>query len=155
MTPSNWLYAFLKNYERFRPTAYPATPAERAKGIWTIGYGHTGGVKENDTCTLQQAEEWLHQDVVNATVQVNRFIHVPLTQAQFDALVSLVFNLGMGRQDGVKGDIADSTLLHKLNAKDYAGAAAEFKKWDHQAGKELPGLLSRRTAEAAHFMGQS
>jgi lysozyme len=152
MIPSPWLFAFLKNYEKFRPTAYPATAAERAKGIWTIGYGHTGGVKENDTCSLAQAEEWLHQDVTTAAVQVNNAVHVTLTQNQYDALVSLVFNLGMGRRDGVKGDIADSTLLAKLNARDYAGAAAQFSRWDHQAGKELPGLEKRREAEAAHFL---
>lgn len=146
MIPSAWLYDFLKYYERFRPTAYPATAAERRRGIWTIGYGHTRGVKEGDTCTLAQANEWLHQDATTAAVAVNRLVKVPLNQNQYDALVSLCFNIGVGAFE-------ESTLLRKLNAGGYAGAQAEFKRWDRQAAKELPGLERRRVAEANHFGG--
>lgn len=143
LVASPWLYAFLESYEKFRPCAYPATAAERAKGIWTCGYGHTKGVKEGDTCTMAQALEWLHQDIANAVIAVRRTL-VALTQNQFDALVSLVFNCGP--------DPLTHTLGHLLNASDYAGAAAQFKRWDKQGQKELQGLLDRRTAEAAHFM---
>lgn len=145
MTPSPWLYAFLKNWERFRPTAYPATAAERAKGIWTLAWGHTHGVKEGDTCTMTQGQEWLQDDTANAVLEVCKLVNVLLNQAQFDALVSLVFDCGP--------DPLLHTMGHKLNAGDFAGAAAEFEKWDHQDGKVLDGLLSRRTAEAAHFKG--
>lgn len=140
MTPSAWLYAFLKQYERFRPTAYLPTPRD----VPTIGYGHTRGVKMGDTCTMAQAEEWLAQDVVGATADVNRVTH-PLTQNQYDAVASLVFNIGGPAFE-------TSTLLRKLNAGDMAGAALEFPKWDGQAGATLPGLLSRREAEQAHFL---
>lgn len=143
MTPSPWLYDFLKRYERFRPTAYPATAAERAKGIWTIGYGHTKGVKEGDTCTMAQAEEWLHQDTVNAVMEVRKHVRVPLTQNQFDALVSLTFNCGPPPLERTMGTL--------LNGGHYAGAAAQFKRWDRQAGKVLAGLDDRRAAEAARF----
>lgn len=143
MTPSPWLYDFLKSKERFRPTAYAATPAERAKGIWTIGWGHTKGVKEGDTCTMAQAIEWLHDDTAEAVLEVCKLVHVPLTQPQFDALVSLVFNAGP--------EPLLKTMGHKLNAGDYAGAQAEFTKWDHQRGKWVRGLDIRRDEEAARF----
>lgn len=147
MQPSPWLWQFLKQYERFRPTAYPATAEERRKGIWTLGWGHTKGVKEGDTCNTSQAEQWLHEDVAEAVREVNSLVHVPLTQGQADALYSVTFNCGP--------DPLTHTLGHKLNAGDYAGAVAEFKRWDRQAGKELPGLLKRRVAEAQHFTGSA
>jgi lysozyme len=153
MQPSQWLFDFLKSYEKFRPTAYAATKAEYAKGIWTLGWGHTKNVKEGDTCTRDQAEQWLHADVAEAVHNICQAVTVKLAQAQFDAVISLTFNAGYGKRDGKKGDIADSTLLAKLNAGDFAGAAAEFPKWDKQAGKEVPGLLTRRLAEQAHFIG--
>lgn len=143
MTPSPWLWTLLESYEKFRPTAYPATAAERAKGIWTIGYGHTAGVKENDTCTMDQAVAFLHQDVASAVAAVCRLVRVPLTQNQFDALVSLTFNCGTAP--------LVMTLGNLLNSGNYTGAAGEFKKWDKQAGVELDGLEKRRLVEAAHF----
>lgn len=143
MTPSPWLYSLLESYEKFRPTAYPATASERARGIWTIGYGHTKGVKEGDTCTMAQAVAWLHEDVVAAVAAVCRLVRATLTQNQFDALVSLVFNCGPAPLTG--------TLGAELNLGNYAAAAAEFKRWDRQAGTELDGLEKRRLVEAAHF----
>lgn len=143
MVPSPWLYNFLKSFERFRPSAYPATKKEKAKGIWTLGYGHTEGVKEGDTCTMAQALEWLQDDTAGAVLEVCRLVKVPLNQNQFDALVSLVFNCG--------DEPLLMTLGHKLNAGDYAGAQAEFTRWDHQGGEWVKGLDARRDAEAARF----
>jgi lysozyme len=143
MVPSPWLYDFLKGYERYRPTAYAATQAERAKGIWTIGWGHTKSVKEGDTCTMAEAMEWLQDDVAEAVLMVCSLVKVTLSQNQFDALVSLVFNAGP--------DPLHKTMGHKLNAGDYAGAHAEFTKWDHQGGVWIKGLDIRRDAEAARF----
>lgn len=147
MTPSPWLYAFLKDFEKFRPTAFKPTP----KDVWTIAWGHTHGVKEGDTCTTVQGYLWLAEDVEYDVTGVNYLVTVPLTQEQFDALISLTYNIGIGVHDGKKGDFADSTLLVKLNAGDYVGAAAEFPKWNMQAGKVLPGLTTRRIAERLHF----
>lgn len=141
LQPSPWLISFIKLYERFRPTAYKPTP----KDVWTCGWGHTAGVSQFTTCDTPTAEGWIRMDLAEAVTEVKNKVTVPLTQAQFDALVSLVFNAGP--------DPLLMTLGHKLNAGDYAGAAAEFKRWDRQAGKELPGLEKRRLAEAQHFAG--
>lgn len=140
MTPSPWLYDFLKRYERFRPTAFKPTKND----VWTIAWGHTHGVKEGDTCTYDQGEAWLAGDVAGAAVFVNAHCRVPLSQAQYDALVSLVFNIGGPA-------FRESTLLRKLNARDYAGASAEFPRWNKQARRVLAGLTERRAAERARF----
>jgi lysozyme len=145
MTPSPWLATFLKTYEKFRPTAYAATGDERRRGIWTCGWGHTHGVTETTTCTMDQANAWLADDIAQRAVAiVNQHVTVPLTQNQFDALCSLVFNCGP--------DPLFYTLGSLLAAKDYKGAAAQFPRWDRQAGVELPGLEKRRDAEMAHFL---
>lgn len=140
MTPSPWLYDFLKQWEKFRPTAYKPTKDD----AWTIGFGSTIGVKEGDTCTLEQACEWLKEDAEDAADAVRSRMLAKLTQNQFDSLVSLVFNIG-------EVQFATSTLLRNLNANDYAGAQEQFHVWNHQAGKVLGGLTKRRAAEAEHF----
>lgn len=140
MTPSSWLYSFLKSYEKFRPTAFKPT----VNDVWTIAWGHTRGVKEGDTCTMAQGEVWIHEDIGWAVADVNGKAKVPLNQNQFDALGSLTFNIGGPAFEG-------STLLRLLNAGDYAGCAAQFPRWDRQAGAVLNGLLGRRDAEMAHF----
>lgn len=113
-------------------------------GVWTIGDGHTKDVKEGDTCTKEQAEQWLLEDVQEAVDAVNRLVTVDLTQNQFDALVDFTFNLG-------SGNLAHSTLLKLLNSGDYAGAAQHFKDWDRAGGVVRSGLLRRRLAEADLF----
>lgn len=141
MTPSPWLYAFLKGFEKFRPTGYKPTK----KDVWTAGYGHTQGVTEQTTCSTDEAEAWLKQDVTWAADCVNdRVTFLNLTQHEFDALVSLVFNIGAT-------NFASSTLLKLLNAGKLAQASAEFPKWDKQAGVVLNGLLARRQAEERYF----
>jgi lysozyme len=140
MQPSQWLYDFLKGFEKFRPTGYKPTP----KDVWTAGYGHTNGVTATTTCTLAEAEAWLHSDVASAVNLINDHVTVALTQHEFDALVSLVFNIG-------SGNFLGSTMLRLLNAGNYAGASAEFPKWDKQAGAVLQGLLTRRIAEERYF----
>ena len=144
MTPSAWLWTFLKQYERFRPTAYAATADERRRGIWTIGWGHTEGVKEGDTCTQAQADAWLHSDVFAAVMDVNKLVVRWLNQNQFDALVSLRFNIGAG-------NFAGSGLLKFVNALNDVKAAADFINWDKQSGVVLDGLENRREAEAARY----
>jgi lysozyme len=113
-------------------------------GVPTIGYGHTHGVAMGMTCTQEQAEQWLQQDVQVAVQAVNNLVTVPLTQQQFDALVDFTFNLGSGA-------LQHSTLLRLLNSGNYQGAAGEFEKWDKAGGKVLPGLLRRRQAERDMF----
>ena len=113
-------------------------------GVPTIGYGHTAGVAMGQTITQQQADDYLRRDVRQFERAVARLATVPLTQGQFDALVSFAFNLG-------EGALAQSTLLRLLNAGDYAGAAAQFDRWNKAGGRVLPGLVRRRAAERALF----
>ncbi|WP_151837834.1 MULTISPECIES: lysozyme [unclassified Acinetobacter] len=118
-------------------------------GVWTIGYGTTmingTKVKKGDTCTLEQAKSYFAHDLKRFEASVNNQVKVPLSQNQFDALVSLVYNIG-------SGNFASSTLLKKLNAKDYAGAADQFPRWNKAGGKVLNGLIRRRDAERALFL---
>lgn len=113
-------------------------------GVPTIGYGHTAGVAMGQTITQQQADDYLRRDVRQFERAVARLVTVPLTQGQFDALVSFAFNLG-------EGALAQSTLLRLLNAGDHAGAADQFDRWNKAGGRVLPGLVRRRAAERALF----
>ena len=114
-------------------------------GVWTIGFGHTLGVQQGDACTLAQAYIWLLADVKEAVHYVNCLVRVPLTQGEFDALVDFVFNVGPHA-------FRCSTLLHFLNAGDFADAANEFVKWDHVKGKVCRDLFLRREEERSEFV---
>ena len=133
----------VKAHEGLRLEAY-LCPA----GVWTIGYGTTRmdgrPVRRGDTITLAQAEELLRDDVSRFERAVNRLITVPLSQGQFDALVSFTYNLGEGALEG-------STLRRVLNEGDYAGAAEQLDRWVNGGGKRLPGLVRRRAEERALF----
>lgn len=115
-------------------------------GVLTIGYGSTGShVYPNQKITEKQAEELLLNDISRFEKGVNDFVKVPLNQNQFDALVSFSFNLGLG-------NLRSSTLLKKLNNKDYLGAANEFPRWNRAGGKVLNGLTRRRLREKELFL---
>jgi spore coat assembly protein SafA len=134
----------VKNAEGLSLTAY-----KDSGGVWTIGYGHTAGVKPGEKITPAQAQQYLKDDMATAENAVRNDVKVPLTQGQFDALVSLTYNVGAGA-------LQSSTLLKKLNAGDYAGAQAQFGKWvygQNSKGNEviLPGLVTRRQNEADLF----
>jgi len=130
----------IKRFEGCQLSAYRC-PA----GVLTIGYGHTHGVHAGDTCTPRQAELWLTEDCSVAELTIESNVKVPVNQNQFDALVSFVFNLGAG-------NFVKSTLLKKLNAGDYTGAAIEFDCWVNAGGRKLPGLVKRRAAERELFL---
>ncbi|HEY2011377.1 MAG TPA: lysozyme [Rhizomicrobium sp.] len=123
--------------EGLRLQAYPDQG-----GIWTIGYGHTHGVKPGDVCTQAQAEAWLEQDLTFAQATVESLVKVPLTDNQFAALVSFAFNVGAGK-------FAGSTLLKRLNAGNYAGVPQYLTAWVFCDGKVNDGLVQRRAREAA------
>jgi lysozyme len=136
--------SLIKQWEGLRLKAY-----RDAAGILTIGYGHTGpDVVEGMTITQEQADALLRKDIEKAERAVSTLVKVPLTQEQFDSIVSFVFNCGVGA-------FQRSTLLKKLNAGDYDGAAAEFDKWVYitRGGQKvkLSGLVKRRAAERALF----
>lgn len=113
-------------------------------GVWTIGYGHTNGVKKGQKITEKQAEIFLREDIKKFENGVKKAVFVPLTQNQFDALVSFTYNCGLGA-------FKNSTLRKKLNAKDYTGAAKEFLRWNKSNGRVLDGLKRRRNAEKDLF----
>jgi len=133
--------ALTQQSEGLRLTAY-----QDSVGVWTIGYGHTGSeVRRGLSITEQQALDLLKKDVADASAAVNKLVAVPLKQHQFDALLDFVFNLGADR-------LAKSTLLRKLNAGDFAGAAEQFMVWVRAGNEVLPGLVTRRKAERAMFL---
>lgn len=114
-------------------------------GLLTIGYGHTGpDVFAGQVITQEEADALLTVDLQRACAAVARQVHVPLTDNQFQALVSFVFNIG-------EGAFAKSTLCRLLNAQEYPIAAGEFMKWDHGGGKVLAGLTKRREMEMMLF----
>lgn len=133
----------IKSFESLRMRAYPDPATGGAP--WTIGWGHTCGVKSGDSCSLSSAERYLDADLATFEAGVSDLVHVPITHNQFSALVCLAFNIGLGNLRG-------STLLRKLNIRDYGGAADEFLRWDKAAGKQLAGLARRRAAERELFL---
>ena len=137
--------AFIRDHEGCVLHAYP-DPATGGEP-WTIGVGHTGGVKPGDTCTMEQAMQWLRADVAQAEATINRVVKVGLSQDQFDALVSLVFNIG-------GHNFETSTLLKRINALDFDGAADQFPRWNMAAGKMMAGLTKRRFAEMRLFSSE-
>ncbi|MEJ0003475.1 MAG: lysozyme [Pararobbsia sp.] len=112
---------------------------------WTGGWGHTGpDVHYGMDITRELADAWLRADIVVAEAAVKRWVKVPLTQGEYDALVDFVFNVGAG-------NFRRSTLLRKLNAGDKDGAMAEFARWNRAGGVVLGGLVKRREAECMLF----
>src|SRR5471030_715674 len=115
-------------------------------GVWTIGYGTTRGIGPGMTISNEQAERMLQNDIARFEPEIERLVKVLLNQGQWDALMSFTYNLGAT-------NLGSSTLLRLLNAKDYAGAAEQFPRWNKAGGQVLNGLVKRRAAERALFLG--
>ncbi len=128
-------YELIKQFEGLRLEAY-LCPA----GIWTIGYGHTSGVSPNSFITIQEADEYLHRDVAAIEMQLNK-LNLSLRQCQWDAIVSFVFNVGIG-------NFKASTLLAKIRINpDDNSITDEFLRWVYANGKVMRGLQKRRLTE--------
>jgi GH24 family phage-related lysozyme (muramidase) len=137
-----------EGYHKARPDGGCEAYQERINGkldIPTIGWGCTEGVYMGLVWTKEQAEEGLRRELAKHEAAVTRLVTVELNQNQFDALCSFCYNLG-------EGNLSKSTLLRKLNAGDYDGAAAEFARWDKFKGTSVKGLAARRAREAALFL---
>ena len=113
---------------------------------WTIGYGHTSTAHKSMKITEKQANKLLVKDLKWVKDTVDNSIGVELTTGQLEAVYSLVYNIGGSAW-------RKSTLLRKLNRRDYAGAAAEFNRWNKGGGQVLTGLVIRREAETKLFKG--
>lgn len=132
----------IKSFEGCRLKAYKC-PA----GVWTIGYGRTTNVKDGDTCTQAQADEWFDEEYARFRDNVKKLVKVGLTANQLGALTSFAYNCGIGA-------LQTSTLLKKLNKGDLYGAADEFLRWNKAGGKVLAGLTKRRQAERNLFLSE-
>ena len=129
----------IKHFEGCELNAYKC-PA----GVWTIGYGHIKGVSEGLSITQEQAEQMLLDELKEYENYINELVVVDLSQNQFDALVSWVYNLG-------PANLKSSTLLKVLNSGDYAGVPDQIERWNKAGGKVLEGLIRRRLAESSLF----
>jgi len=131
--------ALIKKFEGCRLKAYRCSA-----NVLTIGYGHTGGVKEDDNISQPEADELLKEDIAKFEEYVSDNVIVELKQYQFDALVAWTFNLG-------PGNLRESTMLKKLNDADYTSVPFEMRRWNKAGGKTLDGLIRRRQAEGLLF----
>ncbi len=143
----------IKEFEGLRLEAY-----QDIVGVWTIGYGHTGSdVHPGLTIDDSIAVELLHLDLRKFEDGLNSMVKVELTQNQFDALMSFVYNVGLGGKDksGKLIGFAGSTMLKFLNVSDFLNAALEFPKWRKAGGKVQSALVDRRKKEQELFESQS
>lgn len=136
--------ALIKQFEGWRGVAY-----RDPVGIWTIGYGHTAmagppAPVKGMRISRAEGEEILKRDLATYEAAVNRAVKVRLSQPQFDALVSLCYNIG-------PGNFQKSSVLRAVNRQDWNDAARRFHLWNKAGGRVLPGLVRRRAAEAALF----
>jgi lysozyme len=135
--------SLIKSFESLELKAYKCSA-----NVWTIGYGHTKNVKQDDVITEAQADCYLMQDLYETEKAINKLVRVPLSQNQYDALCSLVFNIGSYA-------FSKSTLLAKLNVGDYVGASEQFRGWNKitQSNKKIisAGLVRRRQTEEDLF----
>lgn len=151
--------ALMHSFEDLRLRAYP--DPQSGGDPWSIGWGNTQyadgrKVRRGDVITKQQADDEFAFDLIEFEAMVNDAVTVPLTQGQFDALVSIVYNVGPGSRykSGILklNDGRPSTLLRKLNAGDYKGAADQFDLWISRGTPAEKGLRRRRAAEKALFL---
>lgn len=146
----------IKHFEGLRLKAYRCSA-----GILTIGYGHTGAdVKVGAVISKEKAEELLRADVAQFERDVMSLLKVPVTQSQFDALVSFAFNVGSDiDKDTIAEGLGDSTLMKMVNIREWEKASQEFLKWDKARDPKtkklvaLAGLTKRRRAEHLLFLG--
>ena len=134
--------SLIKKFEGCELEAYKC-----AAGVWTIGFGSIKGVKQGDTITQEEADNLLLHEMDEYEGYINDAVNVDLNQNQFDALVAWVFNLG-------PSNLSSSTLLTRINNKDWDDVPAQIKRWNKAGGKVLQGLIRRREAEALLFEGK-
>ena len=127
--------ALIKKFEGCKLDSYRCSA-----NVATIGYGHTKGVSDGDSCTKDEADQMLAEDLEEFEGYVDKLVAVDLEQNQFDALVAWTFNLG-------PKNLKSSTMLKELNAGNYAKVPSEMRRWNKAGGETLEGLIRRREAE--------
>lgn len=132
--------AFIKGFEALKLTAY-----DDGAGVWTIGWGHTDRVQPGMKITRTQADDYFKADLGVAEGVMRLSVNVPVTQWEYDALVSFIFNVGGGQ-------FGKSTMRRLLNELRYEDAADEFPKWKYADGRVMKGLVTRRAAERKIFL---
>ena len=138
--------SFVAEFEQ-GPNGGPAlTPYRCPAGALTIGFGHTRGVRVGDSLTREQAYDLLREDLAKFQLELAPYIKAPLTEGQFIAVLSWIFNLG------VNAETLNSKFLEKLNSGDLLGAANELPRWKKSGKKVLPGLVTRRGREKELFL---
>lgn len=135
--------SLIKSFEGCELSAYRCSA-----NVPTIGYGHTAGVSDGDTCTLEEAEEMLTEDLVEFENYVKKYVETDLEQNQFDSLVAWVYNLG-------PKNLSESTLLKELNAGNLEEVPRQMKRWNRAGGQVLDGLIRRREAESRLLKGEA
>ncbi len=137
----------IQSFESLRLAAYP-DPGSKDGKPWTVGFGSTGpDIGPGTVWTKEQAITRFANDLAKFEQAVSLLVKVPLTQNQFDALVSFTYNLGVG-------SLKSSTLLKMLNEGFYANAGLQLLRWDKNDGKVMAGLTRRRKAELKLFSGE-
>lgn len=131
---------FIAKWEGCRLTAY-----QDIVGVWTIGYGRTTNVRPGDTCTQEQADAWLQEEVAEFQRQVKGALQVNLTDNQLAACTSLAYNIGIGAFRG-------STVARRINEMAMQSAADAFLMWNRAGGQVVQGLVNRRKAERDLFL---
>jgi lysozyme len=141
MTPSRRCLDLIKEFEGCRLEAY-----QDSVGVWTIGWGHTGGdVTSHQIVSQAEADALLSQDSQTVAVQVENAFQFAVPQSVFDACVCFAFNLGIG-------NFKSSTLLKEVNDNNYLTAVQQFAMWNNAGGKKSTGLTRRRLREALLFI---
>lgn len=145
--------ALIKNFETCKLKAYP--DPKTGGDPWTCGWGTTRGVKKGDVWTQEKADREFEIDLERFERDVLSLVKVPLTQGQFDALVSFAYNCGSDIDDDDKAEgLGDSTLLKLLNKGDYDGARNQFIRWVSKGTPVERGLTRRRKAEMLCWDGK-
>jgi len=134
---------FIREVEGLEHNAY-----QDEGGVWTIGYGHTRGVKEGDSISTHKANTYLNTDLIAFELQLQRLVRVELTQNQYTALLSFIYNIGATQ-------FAKSTLLKYVNEKKFDLVPDELRKWNRVNGEVSLGLTRRREKEAILFANES
>ena len=139
MRASATLIAAIKRFESCVLTAY-----QDAKGVWTIGYGHTEGVKKGDKITYYQAEQFLKEDLAKFEAEANKCKRIS-TQGKYDAILDFIYNCG-------PANFNNSTLKKYIECGKATWEIQEqFLRWVNSGGRKLGGLVSRRIWEANRF----